>query len=225
MAGRQGRVAPSRRAESRTMTESGESLRVVFRPMVSVVLGSLVVVLAAVLMIDTIRRGSGAGAWALASGLALAGLIVWVASVRPAVVAEDVQVVLRNPFRDYVIPWSVVDDMRLRFQLDLHVDIEVYHAWAVPVSTRGRLRAQRQHLQRMDIESKMGPSAGGYAATGQNAASFAERTLAELTIIWNQRKGSGSSDDSVTTRWSWQNVGALTAAAVVFAVALVVSAG
>lgn len=201
------------------MSDSTGLSRVVFRPMASVILGGLVVLFAAYLLADTVRRGEGPGAWALGAGLVLGGLVVWVSSVRPAVVAGATALQVRNPLREHVIPWGAIDDMRLRFQLDVYVDDETYNAWAVPVSTRGRIRDQRRRLPRSDFESKMGRPAVHYAEQEQHAT-YAERTLSELTLIWNQRKVGARSDEPVKTRWAWPYIAAMAAAAGTLVVAL-----
>jgi hypothetical protein len=98
--------------ENDWVSQTEELSRVVYRPMVSVVTGVVVLVLAAFLLFDTIRRGSGADAWALGAGLVLGSLIVYVASIRPAVVAEPQRLVLKNPLRDIAVPWASIRDLR-----------------------------------------------------------------------------------------------------------------
>lgn len=201
------------------MSETTDHPRVIFRPMASAVLGGFVVLIAAVLVADTIRRGSGAGAWALSSGLVFGGLVVWVTSVRPAVIAEPTRLVVRNPLRDVVIPWAAVDDMRLRFQLDVHVDDDVYHAWGVPVTTRTRLRQHREQIRQFDVGARVGDQAREYAAK-ERPPTFAERARSDLALIREQRKATTSPDEPVEVHWSWPYIGAMAAAVVVFVVAL-----
>jgi hypothetical protein len=201
------------------MSLSEEFPRVVYRPITSVVIGGLVLVLAAILLIDTVRRGSGAGAWALGAGLVLGGLLVYVSSIRPAIVAEARHLVVRNPLRDIAIPWARVHDLRLRYQLDVHTPHEVYHAWAVPVTTRSRSAALREQRDRTDTAVRMGPSAGEYAVKHAHQP-FPRQTLDELSLLLTQRRRGSSIADSIEVRWSWPYIGALAASAAGFAVAL-----
>src|SRR4029453_3156676 len=67
--------------ENDWVSQTEEFSRVIYRPMVSVVTGVVVLVLAAFLLFDTIRRGSGADAWALGAGLVLGSFIVYVPSI------------------------------------------------------------------------------------------------------------------------------------------------
>ncbi len=187
--------------------------------MTSVVAGGIVLMLAAVLLVDAILRGSGAGAWALSAGLVFGGLIVYMSAIRPAVVAEARRVVVRNPLRDIAIPWAVVHDLRLRYQLDIHTSDEVYHAWAVPVTTRQRSDALLRQRDRADIGARMGPSAGEYAVRSTRQP-FPRQTLDELSLMLTQRRRASSKSDQIEVRWSWAIIAALAGSALVFAIAL-----
>jgi hypothetical protein len=199
--------------------QTEEFSRVVYRPMLSVVTGVVVLVLAAFLLFDTIRRGTGADAWALGAGLVFGSLIVYVASIRPAVVAEPRRLVVKNPLRDIAVPWASIHDLRLRYQLDVLTAEDTYHAWAVPVSARSRSSGLLRQRERADVTARMGPSAGEYAVKSGHQP-FARQILDELSLMLTQRKGTRSTDDRVEISWAWPYVAGIAASAIAFVVAL-----
>jgi len=189
--------------------------------MVSVVTGVVVLVLAAFLLFDTIRRGSGADAWALGAGLVLGSLIVYVATIRPAVVAEPRRLVIKNPLRDIAVPWASIRDLRLRYQLDVLTAEDTYHAWAVQVTTRSRSASLLRQRERADVAARMGPSAGEYAVKSGHQP-FAQQILDELSLMLTQRRRTTSADDRVEVSWPWSYVAAIAASAIAFVVALLI---
>lgn len=203
------------------VSQTEEFSRVVYRPMVSVVSGVVVLVLAAFLLFDTIRRGSGADAWALGAGLVLGSLIVYVASIRPAVVAEPRRLVVKNPLRDIAVPWASIRDLQLRYQLDVLTAEETHHAWAVPVTARSRSAALLRQRERADVAAKMGPSAGEYAVKTSHQP-FARQVFDELSLMLTQRRRNSSADDRVEVSWSWPYIAAIAASTIAFVVALLI---
>lgn len=201
------------------MSQTEEFSRVVYRPMVSVVTGVIVLALAAFLLFDTIRRGSGADAWALGSALVFGSLIVYIAFIRPAVVAEPRRLVVMNPLRDIAVPWASIHDLRLRYQLDVHTAEDTYHAWAVPVTSRSRSAGLLRQRERADVSARMGPSAGEYAVKSGHQP-FARQILDELSLMLTQRRRNSSTNDRVEIRWSWPYVAAIAVSAITFVVAL-----
>ncbi len=201
------------------MSQTEEFSRVVYRPMVSVVTGVAVLVLAAFLLFDTIRRGSGADAWALGAGLVLGSLVVYIAAIRPAVVAEPRRLVVKNPLRDIAVPWASIHDLRLRYQLDVLTAEDTYHAWAVPVTARSRSAGLLRQRERADVSARMGPSAGEYAVKSGHQP-FARQILDELSLMLTQRRRNSSADDRVEISWSWPYVAAIATSAIAFVVAL-----
>lgn len=199
------------------VSETEDFARVVYRPMTAVITGGLVLALAAFLLFDTVRRGSGAAAWALGAGLVLGSLIVYVASIRPAVVAEPRRLIVRNPLCDITVPWASVKDLRLRYQLEVQTTEDTYHAWAVSVTTRSRSDALLRRRERADFTARMGPAAGEYAVTSGRQP-FARQILDELSFMSAQRQSSSAGEPEV--RWSWPFIAAIVTSAVVLTVAL-----
>jgi hypothetical protein len=201
------------------VSETEDFARVVYRPMTAVITGGLVLVMAAFLLFDTVRRGSGAAAWALGAGLVLGSLIVYISSIRPAVVAESRRLIVRNPLCDITVPWASVTDLRLRYQLEVLTSGDTYHAWAVPVTTRSRSDALLRRRERADVTAWMGPSAGEYAVTSGRQP-FARQILDELSLMSTQRRSNSVGEPEV--RWSWPFIAAIATSAVALAVALAV---
>src|SRR4029453_15506875 len=203
------------------VSQTEEFSRVVYRPMVSVVSGVVVLVLAAFLLFDTIRRGSGADAGRLGAGRVLGSLIVYVASIRPAVVAEPRRLVVKNPLRDIAVPWASIRDLQLLYQLDVFAAEETYPAGAVPVTARSRSAALLRQRERADVAAKMGPSAGEYAVKTSHQP-FPRQTFDEPRLMLTQRRRNSSADDRVEVSWSWPYVAAIAASTIAFVVALLI---
>lgn len=57
--------------------------------------------------------------------------IVWSLFVRPAVLLDDEGVTFRNVFRDVHIPWSLLTDVEIRWNLKAFVGDRAYTSWAI----------------------------------------------------------------------------------------------
>lgn len=75
-----------------------------------------------------------AGADRLAAALATAstGCVLAVVAWAPALLVGNDALVVRNPLRTLVIPWSRVDGVRMGWVLEVLADGAVHRAWAAP---------------------------------------------------------------------------------------------
>ncbi len=115
---------------------------------------------AAANLVDLGVRGHDHTAAVYAAVLALITGVVYIAALRPRVIADDDAVTLRNPLRDTRIPWGAVTRIDLRELVCFHVQIQpteragapprhrVVRSWALQSSRRGRARARGQARRR-----------------------------------------------------------------------------
>lgn len=192
--------------------------RIRYRALPTMIVCVVVMVFAAALLVDTLRRGSGQSAWLSVFGSVLAAMVAYVVGVRPAVIAEAEHLIVRNPLQAFEIPWSAVEDMRIRYGLDVVTKDRTVHAWSIPSSRASRYRDfQRQwrgYAADMQFTGK------GDEPRGRGAG-FAERVLEELEIIMSQRRLKASTPSGpITMWWAWEAIVPAAASIVGIAVAL-----
>ena len=136
----------------------------------------------------------------------------WVLFVRPTVVITILGVELNNPFRHTQIPWSEVEDVAARWNLEVYVDGRSYAAWAVAshierppragILGMGRLGAQA----RQDAVAMPEPSRGATVGT-------ASRMIETAKEEWNELVAAGDSavvtGGEVTRTWQWLDIACL----------------
>jgi len=179
--------------------------------------------LALLLILDVVRRGSiERSGWVAIAALLFVSSIVWVSGVRPTVSADDERVVLRNPFRDVVVPWQAVTHIDAKDMLRVHVRERSYGSWAIQVPNRMRHRAVKTpdgvrgeggHTPSTDVLSEV---------AGRTHADF---VAAQLRERWAAHRSGGTAapDDAVTASWSPIAV-ATVVGTLVFLVATIVAA-
>jgi hypothetical protein len=148
-------------------------------------------VLALLLVFDVVRRGRiESSGWIAIAALLFMSSIVWTSGLRPAVLADDEQVVLRNPIRDVVVPWQAVTSIDATDMLRIHVGDRSHASWAIQVPNRLRRRAvtapdilQGEHGQvpSLDVRSEL---------AGRTHADF---VAAQLRERWAARRSDGRS--------------------------------
>ncbi len=134
-----------------------------FRPTSGYWLGWAGVVGFGVLAAVSLAGSRSLPAVATAAGFAWAALLMWVGLVRPRVVAHGDYLLLRNEFRDTLVPWHLIDGIVVRHTLRVYVDDKVVHGAAVSRSLRA-IRAG----------GRAPPRGGGLLSLG------AERMVADL---------------------------------------------
>lgn len=122
---------------------TGNSYVQVYRAGFARALGGTLAVVAALMVLLLAVSGSPGHVLRYAGGVALVGVVGYVAYWRPHVRVDDDGVEVVNPFRSVSVPWS---DLRLvdgRYGLRLHTDAGTFDAWATPApSGMGRARHQ-----------------------------------------------------------------------------------
>jgi Bacterial PH domain len=125
-------------------------------------------VVAVVLAVDLLWRGEGRLMVAGLAAIALVTVLVYAVSQRPAVVAAERGVVLRNVVRDVRVPWRLVQRVESDWALTVVTAHRDYTAWAItgrprrsredtPARIAGRLSERRDEA----LTSAAGPAHGG----------------------------------------------------------------
>ena len=148
--------------------------REVFRSPAAVVIWWVWVLFAVVNLIDLAAAGRGQVALEAAGTLLLITGIVYVAALRPRVIAGDTGLTIVNPVSDHRIGWATVagadpsDLLRVRCQWPENGQVRKrsFYAWAVHSSRRravtAELRAERQARRRNAGRLPGGSPGGGF---------------------------------------------------------------
>ncbi|MDH6136014.1 hypothetical protein P3T37_005433 [Kitasatospora sp. MAA4] len=115
----------------------------VFRSSPGIISGVLLLAIAGWLIVDAIISSSGKTPWVALAAAPVFALPVIAYTLRPAVLANRDRLLVRNPLRTLVVPWSQVEDLRSTYSAELTAGGKTYQLWAVPVSLRQRKRANR----------------------------------------------------------------------------------
>ncbi len=147
------------------------------------------------------------------TGLMLLGAgIGWVLFVRPSVLLTMHGVHLNNPLRRTVIPWSKVQDVSARWNLEVYADDRSYPSWAIASHIE---RPQRQGLLGF---GSLGPKAGSDAAaapapSGGATVGGAARLIEEAKGEWVELREDGRpeavSGGRVVRTWNLPDILAL----------------
>ena len=194
--------------------------RIRYRALPTMIVCIVVMLFAGALLVDTLRRGTGESAWLSVFGAVLVALIAYVVGVRPAVIAEADHLLIRNPLQAFEIPWSAVDDLRIRYGLDVITKERTVHAWAVPSSRASKYRDFQRQWRGYAADMRM--TGKGEEPRGKGTG-FADRVLEELEMIMAQRKpGKSGEPGRITMWWAWEAIVPAVISAAGIAVAILI---
>jgi Bacterial PH domain len=179
----------------------------VFRSTVARVVAWIFIAFAALNLVDVVIRGRGqSGRLAFAVLIAVA-LIAFVLGLRPAVIADSRQVLLRNLVRDVSVPWGAVTAIDSTDALRIHAGSAVFRRWSIVAGNRARRRALRAHA-----DATQGSAAREAAAhSGLSGRTHADFVVDQLTEVWRVRRAETGGVPQV--RWAWPAVACLAIAA------------
>ena len=127
-----------------------------FRSSGALVFGGITVVGAlALAVVAAVHPRAGAPGWVPAA-LVLLGVVVYIAQVRPAVVLEESELVLRNMLESVRVPWPAVQDVRVRQFLSVQVGEREFNCAAVGRSRRQVRRDNRMIVAANPAEASFG---------------------------------------------------------------------
>ena len=137
---------------------------------------------------------------------------VWVLLVRPSLVITMVGVELRNPFRHTRIPWSQIEDVSPRWNVEVWSGGRPYPVWAVAshierprtsgVMSLGRLGTQAA------IDAAKSPKPSGGATVG-SASRLIETGMAEYAELVAEGDSAVVQGGNLTREWQWSDVAAV----------------
>ncbi|GGT57582.1 PH domain-containing protein [Streptomyces purpureus] len=192
----------------------------VFRSPFGIAGGVLLLALGAWIGGDALVRGDGRTPWnALAVLLIVVPLIV-AFTLRPAVYANDDRLRIRNPFRNILLPWAAVADVRAGYSSEvLTRDGKKYQLWSIPVSLRQRKRAARKQTQRAQ-DDPHGRTSVHVDVTDAARLAPADRAVADLRELGERCASRPEAQGEAQIRWAYEIIGPAVAGVVVLVVLL-----
>lgn len=192
------------------------------------------------------QRGSVAMGWialAISGGMAVVSLVSgqpslvfigcmllvaavsWVLFVRPSVVLTMVGVELNNPVRRTHIPWSLVDDVAARWNLEVWSGDKAYAAWAIASHIeRPAGRSSGFAFGRLGAYAAADAAAAPKPSPGATVGS-ASRLIEAAKGEWSELVAEGDSavvtDGELTREWDWLDVACLAVPALLLVLGLV----
>jgi hypothetical protein len=187
------------------------------------------VVLAALALGDLLIQGRDLLSLRLAFGVLTVTGLTFACALWPRVTADDARIMVRNPFRDYDIPWGAVRGIYLGDAVEVQCAREgakkdkTVYCWAVTAPRRARTRAQlrTQTGRRRSLSPDYGRLPEAARALAQ--ATVAEVIARELAQLLDERRPPGGAG-VLAARWAWQPVAAVLAPAIALVITLLLAA-
>ncbi|MED7952231.1 MULTISPECIES: PH domain-containing protein [unclassified Streptomyces] len=182
----------------------------VYRSVPGVISGVLLLAVAAWLIGDAAINGSGKTPWVSLAAVPVFVLPVIAYTLRPAVLANERRLVVRNPLRTIIAPWAAVDALRAGYSVELLADGRKFQVWAVPVSLRQRKRAARarehggrQHASRLGMV--FGQASSGAAVQGSTDPNraWSDQVVGVLQETAERNASRPDAAGPVQVRWCW----------------------
>ncbi|WP_240137516.1 PH domain-containing protein [Streptomyces sp. MUM 178J] len=193
----------------------------VFRSTGGLVGGGLLLALILWIVGDAVIRGEGRTPWLALAGALLVVPLVVAFTVRPAVFANDERIRIRNPFRNIVLPWGSVADVRAGYSSEIFTQGgRKYQLWAIPVSLRQRKRAARRQAQAAYDDPHGRTSATADVRDQESRLAPADQTIADLRETAERCGPLPGAQGEPQVRWAYEVAAPAAAGAVVLAVLL-----
>ncbi|BFV58927.1 PH domain-containing protein [Kitasatospora sp. CMC57] len=183
----------------------------VYRSVPGVISGVLLLAVAGWLIIDAVLTGSGRTPWIALACAPVFGLPVIAYTLRPTVRANDVRLLVRNPFRTVDAPWASVEGLRAGYSVELFAGGKKYQVWAVPVSLRARKKATRSATRAAaadDPKASRGadlvnPMRSVRAGQPDPTKAWSDQVVVTLLEIAERNAGNPAAAGPVVVRWCW----------------------
>ncbi|WP_169985419.1 MULTISPECIES: PH domain-containing protein [unclassified Microbispora] len=166
---------------------------------------------------DLVAHGSIPSALIAGAVLGVITALVFVMALRPAIVAEEGGVRVRNVLRNAYVPWSGVDDVSVASAIVIESGGTTVRCWTPQATARERARAAGRAAK----AAKSANRAERAAAEAVGARTHADWVAAQLTEMSRSRRENSSGETRVT--WSPSALAAVAAALALVAAAFVVS--
>ncbi|MFE9495319.1 PH domain-containing protein [Streptomyces collinus] len=196
----------------------------IYRSPLALVAGVLLLVLIGWLGIDALIGGHGRTPWFALAGLILLVPLVTAFTLRPAVLAGEDRLRVRNPFRSVSLPWGEVASVRSGYTNEVIANSGTkYQLWAIPVSLRDRKKAARRQ-SKADRPGRSGGFGlfGGLGADDHDGPTRAEsdRIVEDLRATLERRGKARTAQGEVSVRWAYEVIAPTIAGAVLLLVLL-----
>ncbi|MFJ4710985.1 PH domain-containing protein [Streptomyces sp. NPDC088785] len=186
--------------------------------------GCLLLALGAWLGIDAVVGGEGRTPWVALAGLLLVVPLVVAFTLRPAVFAGENHLRIRNPFRSITLPWAAVSGFRSGYSNEVFDQSGTkYQLWSVPVSLRGRKKAQRNLARAAAAGDPGRPSLiGRSGAQNRPTRAPADQVMDDLRELGEARAAEPAAQGEPEVRWAYEIIAPALAGAVALAALLAI---
>lgn len=223
--------SPGARPDSASVVTSGKVAAdgtIVFRLTPPLVLWWVWATFAVINLVDLAIQGRDWFSVQVAVGLVAVTGVMYACALRPRVLTDDHRLVVRNPFRDYLVPWGALKGVFLGDSVEFQCSRgpvgtdRTVHSWALYSPRRARARAELRDPRRQG--SRAGASYGRMPAEAQrlvkqHPSQVMAAELGRMATAAGERDGAYG---AMTGRWAWQPVAAVLVPAAALLVTIVI---
>ena len=131
----------------------------------------------------------------------------WVLFIRPSVILTVVGVELDNPFRRTTLPWSHIEDVSPRWNLEVWAGGKAYPAWAIASHIERPKRQGIPGYGKLDLaggaDNAPKPSEG---ATVGSASRLIETAMGEYAQLLAEGDSAAVTGREITRQWNWLDI-------------------
>jgi Bacterial PH domain len=193
-------------------------------------------------LIDLAIQGHNHTSAVAAAVLLLVTGLVYVAALRPRIIADEDSVTVRNPFRDIRVPWGAVTGVDVRDVVRVTYQApppgggrerqRVLNSWALHSSRRSRMRAERKAkasspgLKGRGTGYARPPEPGTARMPDEAKALLAQptavRAATQLNALGVAARGRGAPAGAPVITWSWGSAAAIAGPVLLIAVVILI---
>ncbi|WP_035801037.1 PH domain-containing protein [Kitasatospora mediocidica] len=173
----------------------------VYRSSPGMISGVLLLAIAGWLIVDAIISSSGKTPWVALAAAPVFALPVIAYTLRPAVLVSRDRLLVRNPLRTLVVPWSQVEDLRSTYSAELTAGGKTYQLWAVPVSLRQRKKANRTAPARRSPGAL--PTRGAVPGAPDPTRAWSDQIVDLLKESARENAARPTAQGEVQVSWCW----------------------
>lgn len=182
----------------------------VYRSMPGVISGVLLLLVAGWLIGDAVLNGTGKTPWVALAAVPVFAFPVIAYTLRPAVLANDRRLLVRNPLRTIDAPWAAVEGLRAGYSVELFAAGKKFQVWAVPVSLRQRKRANRElakggsgslHASRLGMSTR--PPRTVLPDAPDPTRAWSDQVVGVLQELAERNAGRAEAAGEVRISWCW----------------------
>ena len=181
-------------------TSAPEALRTL-RSRSSIALGIITMAIGGLMAV--LSMFSGEPSLVLIGFMLLLVAVGWVLFIRPSVVLTVVGVELDNPFRHTTIPWSHVEDVSPRWNLEVWAGGKAYPAWAIASHIDRPKRQGIPGYGKLDLGDAANAPKPSEGATVGTASRLIETAMGEYAELVAEGDSAAVTGREITQGWNW----------------------